>query len=147
MNLNEQDTPLAKGIAAAEAGQHMLALFHLETAAENYDTPRLSSYRGYCIAVERRQFRAAAQLCRQAISQEPQDPTHYLNLGRVFLAAGQKGQAIRIFQQGLKYGRDRRIIMEIKRLGNRKTPPIAALSRGHIINRYLGLAMDRLGWR
>lgn len=147
MNGKEHDTPLAKGIAAAESGQTMLALFHFDAAAENYDTPRLSSYRGFCVAVERQQFRQGAQLCRRAIEQEPHDPTHYLNLGRVFLAAGQKGQAIRIFRQGLRYGRDRRIVQEMNRLGQRKSPPIAALSRNHPLNRYLGLAMSRLGWR
>lgn len=147
MYLTEQDNPLAKGIAAAETGQCMMALFHFEEAAEKFDSPRLVSYRGYCLAVEQRQFRQGAQMCRKAIEADPRDPTHYLNLGRVFMAAGQKGQAIRIFRQGLKLGQDQRILNALKRLGTRKNPPIAMLSRSHPLNRYLGLAMKRLGWR
>ena len=50
----------------------------------------VESYLGYCIARERGQVREAVRLCQSALNAEPNNPAHYLNLGRVYLLAKDK---------------------------------------------------------
>jgi uncharacterized protein HemY len=138
---------LKKGITAADQGNTLDALLHLETAARLGSTPILSSYLGYCLARERHQFKEATNLCRQALAKEPEKAIHYFNLGRVFLAAGEKRLAINAFHQGLKRERLRLILEELKKLGIRKRPVVAPLSRSHPVNKYLGMAFTRLRMR
>jgi hypothetical protein len=78
---------------------------------------------------------------------EPAQAVHYLNLGRVHLAAGQKAAAIRTLRKGLRFGRSRSIIQELKKLGIRKAPVVASLPRDHPVNKHLGLLFKRLGVR
>ena len=136
-----------RGEAAAEQGNTLVALFHLENAALLGCTPTLASYLGYCLAQERRQFKKGAGLCREALKQEPEQAIHYLNLGRVYLAAGEKVLAIKTFRQGLKFGRNRLIVEQLKKLGIRKQPVFCALSRSHPLNKHFGLLFTRLGMR
>ncbi len=138
---------VTKGTAAADQGDTLHALLHLEAAARLGSTPILDSYLGYCMARERRQFKEGAGLCRQALKNEPEQAVHYLNLGRVLLAAGEKPLAINVFQQGLKRGRHRLILEELKKLGVRKPPVVPLLSRSHPVNRYLGRIFSRLNMR
>jgi tetratricopeptide (TPR) repeat protein len=136
-----------KGTAAAEQGNTLDALVYLESAARLGSTPILASYLGYCMARERHQFKEAIGLCRQALTKEPEQALHYLNLGRVFLAAREKRLAINTFRQGLKRGRHRLILEELKRLGIRKRPVVPPFSRSHPLNKYLGLLFTRLNMR
>jgi tetratricopeptide (TPR) repeat protein len=136
-----------RGVAAAEQSNTLEALFYLENAALLRTTPTLTSYLGYCLARERRQFKKGAGLCLEALKQEPQQAIHYLNLGRVYLAAGEKVRAIKTLRQGLKLGRNRLILEELKKLGIRKQPVFRSLSRGHPLNKHAGLLFTRLGMR
>ncbi len=66
-------------------------------------------------------------------------PTLYLNFGRVYLAAGDKGSAFDTFHKGL--ARDRRnkdLTWELKKLGIRRPPVIPFLPRSFFVNRFLG---------
>ena len=136
-----------RGAAAAERGNTLDALFHLESALRYGSTPRLNSYLGYCLAKERREFKEAADLCLEALKLEPAQAVHYLNLGRVYLAAGQKAAAIRALRRGVKFGKSRAIIEELKRLGIRKAPVVSSLPRNHPVNKHLGLLFKRFGVR
>ena len=136
-----------RGIAAADQGNTLDALLHLETAARLGSTPTLDSYLGYCVARERRQFKVGTSLCRQALLKEPEQAVHYLNLGRVFLAAEEKRLAITTFQRGLKRGRHRLILEALKKLGIRKSPVVPFLSRNHFLNKALGLVFTHLQMR
>jgi Flp pilus assembly protein TadD len=136
-----------QGVAAAEQGNTLDALFHLESAARSGSSPRLTSYLGYCLAKERREFKRGADLCLEALKQEPAQAVHYLNLGRVYLAAGQKAAAIRAFRRGVKFGKSRTLIEQLVKLGIRKPPVVASLPRSHPVNRHLGLLFKRLGMR
>jgi Flp pilus assembly protein TadD len=136
-----------KGITAANQGNTLAALLHFETAARLGSTPTLNSYLGYCMAQERQQFKEAIGLCHQALAMEPENAIHYLNLGRVLLAAGEKRLAIKTFHQGLKRDRHRLILEEMKRLGIRRRPVVPLLSRSHPVNKYLGRAFIRLRLR
>ena len=138
---------IERGVTAAEQGNTLDALFHLESAGRSASTPRLNSYLGYCLAKERREFKRAADLCLEALQQEPAQAVHYLNLGRVYLAAGQKAAAIRALRKGIKFGKSRSIIEELVKLGIRKAPVVASLPRNHPVNKHLGLLFKRLGVR
>jgi tetratricopeptide (TPR) repeat protein len=99
------------------------------------------------LAKERREFKEAADLCLAALKLEPAQAVHYLNLGRVYLAAGQKAAAIRALRRGVKFGKSRAIIEELKRLGIRKAPVVSSLPRNHPVNKHLGVLFKRLGVR
>lgn len=136
-----------KGVAAAERGNTLEGLIHLENAALLGSRPILSSYLGYCLAQERREFKKGAALCLEALKEEPQQPVYYLNLGRVYLAAGDKARAIKTLQQGLKMGKSGLIMEELKKLGIRKPPIFSFFSRTHPLNKLMGLLLSRLGIR
>lgn len=89
---------LGRGITAADQGNTLVALLHLEDAARYGSTPTLSSYLGYCLARERHQFKKGLGLCLEALKQEPEQLVHHLNLGRIYLAAGDKVLAIKTFR-------------------------------------------------
>lgn len=136
-----------RGAAAAEQGNTLVALIHLENAALHGSTPLLASYLGYCLARERHQFKKGVSLCLGALEQEPGQAIHYLNLGRVYVAAGQKELAIKTLRRGLKLGTNRLIPEELKKFGIRKEPVFRSLHRNHPLNKYLGLLSALLGMR
>lgn len=138
---------LKRGIAETDKGHTMIALLHLENAARLGSSPLLSSYLGYCIATERREFKPGVALCNEALRLEPQQPLHYLNLGRIYLAANQKAQAIKILRKGLKSGRHPLIVKTLKQLGIRHREIFPSLSRHHLLNRLFGRLFHRLGLR
>lgn len=138
---------LKRGIAEADRGNHMIALLHLENASRLGSSPLLSSYLGYCISIERREFKPGVALCNEALRLEPDQPLHYLNLGRIYLAANQKAQAIKILRKGLKYGRSPQIVKTLKHLGIRNREVFPSLSRQHLLNRLFGRLFHRLGLR
>ncbi len=138
----------SRGVATIEAGDTANGLLLLEKSEEAYlEEPLFCSYLAVCIARERHDFDTAVQLCRDAIAVEPRRVEHYLNLGRVRLAAGERKEAIRLFRNGLLHGSSDSIQAELARLGWRKPPVIPALDRGHPLNVILGKLGTRLHLR
>jgi tetratricopeptide (TPR) repeat protein len=109
--------------------------------------PVYCSSLGYCLAKEKGEIRQAISLCGEAIRKEPKNSSHFLNLGRVYLMAGDKKEAIRIFRMGLRHERNREIVAELDRLGTRSPPPISFLGRDNPLNKYLGLVLKKTGIR
>ncbi|BCR03398.1 hypothetical protein DESUT3_04670 [Desulfuromonas versatilis] len=136
-----------QGIAAIRQGNTLMALVHFENAAHQRDTPVVRSYLAYCLARERRQLQKAVHMCMTALQEEPGNSIHTLNLGRIYLIAGQKARAINAFRRGIKLERNQEIIEELKALGVRKSPPLKALDRDHPLNKYLGILSKRFGFR
>jgi len=117
------------------------------------------------MAKERGQFREAVRMCQAALVADPNNPAHYLNLGRVFLLAQDKGKAIAIFWKGIStspgaerggfvgralrgHSREHGLILdELRRLGIRKKAPFASLHRSHPLNRMAGKLLATLGLR
>jgi tetratricopeptide (TPR) repeat protein len=147
MSHDELSQLLKQGVMAAEQGNTIVALVHLEEAVKREASPVAASYLGYCLAREQRQMQKALNLCADAIRREPGNSLHYLNLGRIYLAAGQKPRAIHAWRKGLKLDRNPRIQTAIRQLGVRKPPPISALDRQHPLNKYLGLILTKVGMR
>jgi tetratricopeptide (TPR) repeat protein len=120
------------------------ALYHFEKAFNIENSPLVSSYYAFCIAKERGQFNKAISLCAEAIKKEPQNSLLYLNLGRIYRLSKSKGDAVKIFREGLKFEVNQQIIDELTKLGIRKNPVIPFLKRSNPINKYLGIILHKL---
>ena len=145
--MKEYEDLTKRGTVAVERGNTFEALVHFENASQIAKTPLVNCYLGYCLARERGRLKEGASLCLEAIRKDPGNPELYLNLGRIYALAGQKNQAIRTYQKGLKMGCDQRLITELRHLGIRKSPVFQALSRSNPLNKYCGILFNRLGLR
>jgi len=125
----------------------LAALACLERALAIWDDPHWHSRLAYCIAKERGHLTRALELCHGAISHEPDDPSHYLYLGKVHLVAGNMLEALQSFRHGRTVGACPEIDTILASIGTRKPPVIAFLSRDNPLNKYLGIILTRLGFR
>jgi tetratricopeptide (TPR) repeat protein len=150
---------------AIDRGDTLHGLIALECSPHLRSIPAVESYLGYCIAKERGRFRDAVRLCQSALSAEPDNPAHYLNLGRVFLIAQDKAKAIAAFWKGISkapgakagvlvkrarlgHAREHNLILEeLQRLGIRKKPLFPSLHSGLPLNRVAGKVLATLGLR
>lgn len=163
-NSSQSDT-VQKAFSAIDQGDTLHGLITLECSPELRAIPAVNSYLAYCIAKERGQIRAGVQMCQAALSAEPRNPAHHLNLGRIYLLSGQKPKALATFQQGLSrdpavdvgvpagspsmgQGRQRAMIVdELRRLGVRKKAPFPFLGRAHPLNRIAGKLLTTIHMR
>jgi tetratricopeptide (TPR) repeat protein len=143
----ETEELVAKGLEAFTNGHIYLAMTCLEQAAKHGKTAIICSYLSYCLAANRQQYEEAIRLGHEALGQEPNNPAFCLNLGRVYLLAGRKVEAISTLRQGLAFTKDQQIIAELDKIGTRKPPVFRKLHRDHFLNKYLGLLLSRLGLR
>lgn len=113
------------------------------------DAPRITapkdagalSYFGLCLALLRRQYKPAIDLCRKAIDVEFYNGDHYANLARVYVAAGNRKKAIESAEQGLKLIPEHEYLLEVRAsFGVRARPAVAFLDRSNPINVSLGQA-------
>jgi tetratricopeptide (TPR) repeat protein len=136
-----------KALGAMSNEQLYLALNCFEQAREMEKDPLYLSSRALCVAKARRSFKEAVYLCREALDKEPANPVHYLNMGKIYLVAGQKKRALKSFQEGLKHSENNEIIEEIGKLGFRKAPLFKFLDRKHPLNKYSGILLSMIGIR
>ncbi|HAM50003.1 MAG TPA: hypothetical protein DCP92_04675 [Nitrospiraceae bacterium] len=126
------------------------ALGVLNEALRNHTgNPFLLSYYGCLEAVVNRNYKEGIQACTQAIETLKQKvpfgeeffyPVLYLNLGKTYLAAGRKKQAISAFQKGLDMDSENSELRKIlRKLGVRRRPAIPFFKRSHVLNKYLGM--------
>lgn len=147
MSADQQTDPIDEGVREAKNGNTVVALLALEKAVAQERTPEGCAWLGYCLAAERRAFGKATKLCREALEAQPRNPELYLALGKVYLAAGRKAQALHVLRKGLKMGRNKEIIELLQSLGLRKEPVFSFLSRENPVNVYAGLMLHRLNLR
>ncbi len=125
------------------------ALVVLNEAIERHpDDPFLLSYYGCLDAVANKNYKAGIETCRRAIEslkkkvpfgEEFFFPVFYLNLGRAYLAAGKKREAVEAFSRGLSADRENSdLLWEVRKLGVRRKPAVPFLKRSNPINRYIG---------
>jgi tetratricopeptide (TPR) repeat protein len=137
---------LDEAIRASRAEDHLRALnlfieiYGAEVSAMR--TPKDAgglSYFGLALALVRRQFKPAIDLCRKAMENEFYNPDHYANLARVYNAAGNRKKAVEAAEQGLKlHPEDDYLIRVRKELGVRAAPAVPFLDRANPINVTLG---------
>ena len=136
-----------KGIEAVDTGDTSYGLAYLQELFEARPDPIIASYYAVCLAKERGEIERAFELCDAALEDDPGNTVHYLNLGRVFVAAGMKREAIKTFRDGLLYGKSSLISRELEKLGWRDLPVLPSLGREHLVNRILGKILYKLGLR
>lgn len=126
----------------------------LDTARQGLESfpmdPFLLSHYGFLVAVVEKKPQEGISICKDAIGRlrtalpfgfEVFYPLFYLNLGRAYLLNKDKTRAVRAFREGLKSDHENRaILLEMKKLGTRKKPPIPFLGRDNPLNKYIGLA-------
>lgn len=141
------DEYFKKGLQLLGEANLLGALACFEKANIREKSPLTQSYLGYCIATERGQIAEALNLCQAAIEVDPNNPVHYLNLGRVYLKAKKKDEAIAELRRGLSFGNNQDIKALLERLGLRRKPAFPFLPRNNFLNRYVGLILSRLRLR
>ena len=132
---------------ALDRNNVLAALASLERALSIWDDPLWHSRLGFCIAKQRGQLTRGNELCRTSIDHDPSNPLHYLYLGKVYLVGGKTYEALKAFRQGMILGGSPEIERMLEAIGTRKSPAISFLSRGHLLNKYLGIILGRLGMR
>lgn len=131
------------------------ALVVLNEALEQYhDDPFLLSYSGYLEAAVNKSHQPGIDICHRAIEilkkrvpfgDEFFYPVFYLNLGRAYLAAGRKREAVDAFNRGIGIDKENsELLWELKKLGVRRKPVIPVLKRSNPINRYMGKLLHSL---
>ncbi len=109
------------------------------------DNPAYMSYYGMCVALRHGEIGTGVDLCTKAIKKDFNNPEFYLNLGRVYLVAGNRKGAITVFKKGLKYDPDHRDLNRmLEELGVRGRPVIPFLRRSNPLNRLLGMLFRRI---
>ncbi len=140
----EADRLLEQGIEVLTRGDIPSALSYFEKAFEINKSPLISSYYAFCIAKERREFSKAIALCEEAIKEDPQNPFHYLNLGRIHLLSNEKADALKIFRRGLKYGVTPQVADATVRLVAPAENVAPLLKKASPFNKYFSFILKKL---
>jgi tetratricopeptide (TPR) repeat protein len=99
------------------------------------------SFFGLCLALVRKDFKMAIDLCRRAIDLEFYNGDHYANLSRVYTAAGNRKKAIETVDNGLKLVPEHEYLLQVRKaFGIRARPAVPFLDRTNPINVSLGQA-------
>jgi tetratricopeptide (TPR) repeat protein len=142
-----EEKEFERGLKSLHAGDTLAALACFEKAATQGRKPVYLSFLGFCIAKERGQVQKGIALCSEALEREPENVTHFLNLGKIYLVSGNKQEAIRVLRNGLALGLNKEVTDLLDAIGTRKPPLFPALSRKNPLNRYLGQLLSWLGFR
>lgn len=138
---------MEKGLEALEQHSSVEALIFFEQADSQQCTAMSRSYLAYCLSKVKHQHRRAISLCKSAMRDEPLNADHYLNLGRIYLLAGKRSQAMHIFRRGIKLGPDPKLIAELEKFDRRQPPLFSSLHRSHPFNHYTGKVLSFIGLR
>ncbi len=140
--------------ARLRSGRQKEAFGLLLQASVRYpDEPLILSYYGCLQAIVDKRYRSGVETCKRAIAlfkkeasfdEDALYPVFYLNLGRAYVAAGKKRDAIDAFKKGLKYDNSHYdLLKELRGLGIREKPPVPFLDRSNPINKYVGLILHK----
>ena len=138
MTIEDAPSIVSKGMEALSKHQEQLALTYFEQAIQLERTPQTCSCIAYCIAKVRGCYQEAVSLAREALESEPNNPLHYLNLGRVLSLSGDNRQAVLIFRKGIEYGMHFEFIRELELSGIRSGALFGKLSKNRSLNRVIG---------
>lgn len=143
-----------KGLLEFERAQRAIAMDNtvaglacLEKALELDDRKEWYSFLGYCVAKERGQFSRGIELCTVSLEHEPDNPAHYLNLGKIKLISGNKRDALQLFRDGMARGGSAEIRGLLDEFGKRKRPVLPFLARSNPLNIFLGRLFRTIGIR
>ena len=137
-----------KGEELLGRGERLAALSSFEKSLNlgNPD-PLCKSYVAVLSAVERGEIGRAINVSEQLIRSSSEEPLLYLNLGKLYLMAGRRAEAVATLREGLAMRRMPEAEALLESIGTRKPPVFRFLSRKHFLNKYAGLLLSRLGLR
>jgi len=111
---------------------------------EDRECPIYMSYYGMCKALRGGEMGLGLELCTRAIKKEFHKVEYYINLGKVYMAAGNKKGALKVFKTGLRFDINNEEINQfLIDLGFRSKPIIPNLKRSNPINKFLGIFFRR----
>jgi len=140
---------LTEAIEAAKAEDYLRALTLFVEVYGGEEAPtRLNakaarglSYFGLCVALVQKKYKYAIDLCKRAIELEFYNAEHYVNLMKVYVAAGHRKKALETIEAGLKLHPEDDALLHARRtLGVRARPAVPFLGRSNPINVSLGQA-------
>ncbi len=127
------------------------AFLLLRQAIVHYpQNPYILSYFGYLQAAVEKTYRSGVDNCRKAIAlmQEKAGIDNnkmftelFLNLGKAYIAAGRRKEAVDSLERGLKHGRSNDLLNELYSIGIRRKPALPFLDRSNPINKYIGMML------
>ncbi len=104
----------------------------------------IMSYYGMCKAVRGGRVGLGIELCIRAIKGNHRESSYYLNLGKVYEAAGNIKGAVNVFRKGLSFdAKNPELIKALTGLGYRNRPVISVIERSNPINRFFGKLMRK----
>jgi tetratricopeptide (TPR) repeat protein len=142
-------TPLDEAMAAVREEDYLrgftlfLDIYGSEDAATLQSGKAATglSFFGLAVAMIQKKYKPATDLCKRALSLEFYNPDHYVNLTKVYAAAGNRKKAIETAEAGLKIHPEHDpLIAARKQLGIRARPAVPFLDRTNPINVSLGHA-------
>jgi tetratricopeptide (TPR) repeat protein len=146
MLVRPAEDSFVRGIEALQRGRGIEALALFEAAVvierrQRVATPqaRYLSFYGLCLGLEARRVAEGIRLCREALEMEFFNADLCWNLGRLLVAAGERGEAYLAFEKGLGLQSGHPgILRELRRLGKRRRPKVVFLARSNPVNVILG---------
>jgi tetratricopeptide (TPR) repeat protein len=138
---------MSAAIRAAIDGEYLEALTMFLDIYGTADAPPLNTRRaatglswfGLCVALVRKEYKLAVDLCRRAIDLEFYNGDHYGNLARVYAAADKRKKAVETADLGLKLAPGHDYLKRVREeLGVRARPSVPFLTRTNPINVSLG---------
>lgn len=145
MEVEEKKKLLDKGYQLLKGGYPKLAIEPFEKILESGERiPICLSLLGVAIMRSGGDKKRAIDLCKEAVKIDLTQAQYYKNLAEVCQRAGSKSWAVKAVQMGLKADKNNRVLQdEMKKFGQRKSPPISFLSRSNYFNKLIGLILSR----
>lgn len=147
--MNELTQAIEAAIAATREDDYLRGLTSFMEIYGTEDSPPIRtpkdaaglSYFGLCVALIEKKYKTAIDLCKRAIDLEFYNGSHYANLTRVYVAAGNRKKAVEAAEAGLKIAPENEDLIAARHLiGVRKRPAVPFLDRAHPINVTIGQA-------
>lgn len=133
---------IAKGINAAIKEEYLTAFnIFSELYAEGFErgTTEALSFYGLTVALVKNKYKDALDLARKAVKLQPFNAHHYVNLSKIYVAAGNRKKAVETLQKALATLPENRVVLNYwKTIGIRSRPVIPFLSRDNPLNKMLG---------
>jgi len=140
---------LEQAIVAVKSEEYLRGLTMFLDIYGSEDAPSLQSakaasglsYFGLVLALVKKDYKHGIELCKRAMNLEFYNPDHYVNLTRVYVAAGKRKKAVETAEAGLKLHPEYDDLLAVRRdLGIRARPSLPFLDRENPINVSLGQA-------
>ena len=137
-----------KGEELLRRGERLAALASFEKSIQLDGTNhKCRSYLALLSATQRGQIENAIKTSRDILEQAPAEPLVYLNMGRLYLLAERKQDAVDALRKGASIEKLPEIQQLLESMGLRRKPVVPFLSRQNSINKVLGILFKKLHLR